>query len=91
MDVVSTLEVMMFLNIKVTAFDVERLVAANPELTNVEVEFDENTVADALQRFGDWDENEDEFDYEDDKAGEDENVDADENIYMQMIEERKEK
>ncbi len=42
-DVVSTLEVVRFLYMNVTAGDINRLVEANPGLTNVEVAFDDNS------------------------------------------------
>ncbi len=43
-DLVSTLEVLRLLDVNVIAGEIERLVAANPRLTNVEVAFSKNTL-----------------------------------------------
>ncbi len=70
--VVSTLEVVRFLDLNVVADDIERLVTANPELANVEVVFDEvvfndNNFLPAQRALRERDE--DEFKY--DSEGED--------------------
>ncbi len=43
-DLVNALEVLRLLDVNVIAGEIERLVAANPRLTNVEIEFNERTL-----------------------------------------------
>lgn len=75
-DAVSTLVVLRFLDMIVTARDIERLVAANPKLITVEVDFHDNTLRRALQ--GD----EEEFDSESEETEEGEEYE-----YVEAMEE----